>query len=63
MDQVKLQELFNEYDGNKDGKLEIKELEALLVKLGVAPMVDPLKRGSASTDRASRAAIVEEAKN
>lgn len=63
VDQTKLQELFNEYDGNKDGKLEIKEVEAMLVKLGVAPMIDPLNRGSASTDRVSRAAIAEESKN
>lgn len=63
VDQTKLRELFNEYDGNKDGKLEIKEVEAMLVKLGVAPMIDPLNRGSASTDRVSRAAIAEESKN
>lgn len=48
-----LQTLFNDYDTNKDGSISVEELEAMLVKLGVAPLVDPSKRGSASKDRAS----------
>jgi Ca2+-binding EF-hand superfamily protein len=61
VDELKLQELFNEYDTNNDGKLGIKEVEAMLVKLGVAPMIDPLKKSSASSDRMSQAAVAEEA--
>lgn len=51
VDQTALQELFAEYDKDKDGAINISELESMLVKLGVAPMVDPSKRGSASLDR------------
>jgi isocitrate dehydrogenase len=50
VDKEALQCLFNDYDTDKDGSISVDELEALLVKLGVAPMVDPSKRGSASTD-------------
>jgi len=50
VDESALDALFKEYDTDKDGKLGIKDLEALLEKLGVAPMVDPMKRGSASSD-------------
>lgn len=50
VDKSALQSLFNEYDGDKDGSINVDELEALLVKLGVAPLVDPAKRGSASKD-------------
>jgi hypothetical protein len=47
---------------NKDGRIDIKEVEAMLVKLGVAPMIDPMKKGSASLDRMSQAAVREEVK-
>jgi Ca2+-binding EF-hand superfamily protein len=62
VDQEKLQALFNEYDLDKDGKLEIKEVEAMLVKFGVAPLADPNKKNSASVDRPSTAAVVAEEK-
>ena len=32
----------------------LDELETMLVKLGVAPMKDPLKRGSASSDKKTK---------
>ncbi len=50
VDRKALQILFDEHDGDKDGKIAVNELEAMLVKLGVAPMVDVKKRGSASAD-------------
>lgn len=53
IDTVKLKALFDECDIDRDGSINLKELEAMLVKLGVAPLVDPLKRGSASSDRVS----------
>lgn len=56
-----LQALFNEYDLDRDGSIKLEELEAMLVKLGVAPMVDPTKRGSASNDRVSESEAVKEA--
>ena len=34
--------------------ISIDELEQMLVKLGVAPMKDPLKRGSASSDKKTK---------
>ncbi len=51
VDKAALQVLFNEYDVDRDGYITAGELEQMLVKLGVAPMIDPLKRGSASADR------------
>eukprot|EP01039_Chlorochromonas_danica_P014513 gene14513-16958_t len=52
VDKSALRALFNDFDTNKDGAITVEELEALLVKLGVAPLVDVTKRGSASNDRA-----------
>jgi Ca2+-binding EF-hand superfamily protein len=46
-----LNELFNEYDSDKDGSIGVAELEKMLVELGVAPMKDPSKVGSASSDK------------
>jgi isocitrate dehydrogenase len=57
VDTVKLKALFDEYDVDRDGSINLNELEAMLVKLGVAPLVDPLKRGSASSDRVSSAEL------
>jgi len=51
VDKVALQQLFDEYDRDKTGTITITELENMLVTLGVAPMLDPLKRGSASSDK------------
>lgn len=48
VDQEALQQLFNEYDTDKSGAISVSQLESMLVKLGVAPMEDPLKRQVAS---------------
>ncbi len=50
VDRTALQNLFNEFDKNKNGTLNIDELEEMLATLGIAPMKDPAKRGSASSD-------------
>jgi len=47
VDQDALRELFNEFDTDKSGTITINELEAMLIKLGVAPLADPLKPTSA----------------
>jgi Ca2+-binding EF-hand superfamily protein len=51
VDKTALQALFDEYDTDRNGFINVNELEQMLVKIGVAPMLDPLKRGSASADR------------
>ena len=53
VDKSRLKELFTEFDKNKNGAITLDELETMLVKLGVAPMADPMKRGSASSDKKS----------
>lgn len=47
VDQKALQELFDDYDLDRDGSLTLKEVESMLVKLGVAPLVNMIKRNSA----------------
>jgi Ca2+-binding EF-hand superfamily protein len=44
VDKVKLQALFDEYDTDRNGHINVEELESMLVKLGVAPLIDPLKK-------------------
>lgn len=51
MDRHALEELFNEYDLDKDGVITVNELESMLVKLGVAPLVDPLKKTSMKEEK------------
>jgi len=51
VDKEALQQLFKEYDAEGKGAIGIDQLELMLAKIGVAPMKDPLKRGSASSDR------------
>lgn len=51
VDRSALEELFSEFDGDANGGINIDELEQLLVKLAVAPMKDPKKRSSASSDK------------
>lgn len=46
VDKKALQCLFDEYDVNKDGFISVDELENMLVKWGIAPMADPLKKVS-----------------
>jgi Ca2+-binding EF-hand superfamily protein len=43
--------MFNEYDTDKSGTINIDEFETLMVKLGVAPLKDPNKKSSASSDK------------
>jgi len=51
VDKEALRAMFQEYDTNKNGTIGLDELETMLAKLGVAPMLDPSKRGSASSDK------------
>ncbi|KAJ1422224.1 hypothetical protein B484DRAFT_399166 [Ochromonadaceae sp. CCMP2298] len=46
VDRNAMQEIFDEFDEDKNGTLTSAELEKLLVKFGVAPLLDPLKRTS-----------------
>lgn len=46
VDRHALEELFKEHDGDNDGMINIDELENILVKFGVAPLVDPSKKVS-----------------
>jgi len=50
VDKAALKELFSKYDKDNDGTISISELEHLLSNMGVAPLLDPSKRGSASSD-------------
>ena len=50
VDKSALQVLFNDYDTDRDGFITANQLEQMLVKLGVAPLVDPQKRPNASVD-------------
>ena len=43
--------MFEQFDTDKSGTITLNEFEALLAKIGVAPLKDPMKRGSASTDK------------
>jgi Ca2+-binding EF-hand superfamily protein len=58
VDREALASLFKEYDSGS-GSVTLDGLESMLAKLGVAPLKDPLKRGSASIDTEKR--IVPEA--
>ena len=50
VDRTTLEKLFKEYDKDNKGAITIDGLENLLSTIGVAPMADPFKRGSASKD-------------
>jgi Ca2+-binding EF-hand superfamily protein len=56
VDRDQLASLFKEYDSNNSGTIGLNELETMLYKLGVAPLKDPMKRGSASSDNKERTA-------
>jgi len=51
IDRKKLQCLFDEYDTNKDGSISVLEVERMLADLGVAPLTEVSKLGSASSDK------------
>ena len=55
VDRDALKKLFNDYDKDKNGSIGLDELEHMLASLGVAPMKDPTKRGSASKDKVKEA--------
>lgn len=55
IDRVALQELFAEYDNDRDGSITVAELEKLLVDLGVAPLKNMDKLSSASSDKSAKA--------
>lgn len=48
VDRKVLEQMFREYDRNQDGALTIDEVEVMLTKLGVAPLVDPGKKRTAT---------------
>mmetsp|Transcript_21720 Transcript_21720/g.21880 ORF Transcript_21720/g.21880 Transcript_21720/m.21880 type:complete len:536 (+) Transcript_21720:61-1668(+) len=60
VDKDALASMFQEYDQNNDGSIGLDDLEKMLAKLGVAPMLDPMKRGSASSDHVSTKAVLAE---
>jgi isocitrate dehydrogenase len=51
VDRNALEELFAEFDKDKNGSISMDELEAMLIKLAVAPVKDAQKIGSASSDK------------
>ena len=51
VDRASLESLFQEYDAEKKGAIGLDQLELILAKIGVAPLKDPLKRSSASSDK------------
>ena len=51
VDREALKKLFDDYDVDKSGSIGLDELEGMLAALGVAPMKDPTKRVSASSDK------------
>jgi isocitrate dehydrogenase len=54
VDKESLKQLFDAYDTNKNGSINLDELEEMLVAMSVAPMKDPTKRGSASKDKPAK---------
>lgn len=48
VDRESLESMFSEYDTNNNGTITMDELEVMLTKLGVAPLVDPTKKPTAS---------------
>ena len=51
VDSTAVKEMFEQFDTDKSGTITLNEFEALLAKIGVAPLKDPMKRSSASTDK------------
>ena len=51
VDRAALEEMFNQFDTDRSGTINLDEFETLLVKLGVAPLKDPNKKSSASSDK------------
>lgn len=51
IDRVSLQATFQEYDTEKKGTITFDALELILTKLGVAPLVDPTSKPTASDSK------------
>lgn len=51
VDQNAVKEMFVQYDTDGNGTIDVEEFQELLVALGVAPLEDPQKRSSASSDK------------
>lgn len=51
VDRDALRKIVDDFDEDRDGRLTVAEVEKMLVQLGVAPLKDPQKRGSASVDK------------
>jgi hypothetical protein len=51
VDKEALKKLFDDYDKDRSGTITLDELERMLFALGVAPMKDPAKRVTASSDK------------
>ena len=50
VDKEAIKQMFDQYDTDKSGTITLDEFEGLLNKIGVAPLKNPMKRGSASKD-------------
>lgn len=48
VDRESLEQMFREYDKDNNGTITLDELEVMLTKLGVAPLMDPSKKPTAS---------------
>lgn len=46
VDREALEKMFREFDTDNNGAISIDELEIMLTKLGVAPVLDPKKKGT-----------------
>ena len=51
VDREAVKEIFEKYDLDRTGKLSLEEVEIMLDQMGVAPLIDPTKRSSASSDK------------
>lgn len=44
VDRRRLKEIFDEFDTNKNGAIDINEFEDMMISLGIAPKIDPNKK-------------------
>ena len=54
LDQQAIEGLFRKYDADGSGSIGLEAFTAMMVKLGLAPAIDPAKRSSASLDQPSK---------